>query len=63
MKKENRKIKDRLMIADDIFVEGLKQVFSVRTGEFLGYTGEKHLEEPEPEEQTEVISQNQLSIF
>lgn len=63
MKKEKVKITDRLMQADDLFVEGLKQVFSVRTGEFLGYTGEKHFEEIPEQEEAEQISVNQLTIF
>jgi len=29
--------KDRPMYADDMFLKGVQQVFSVRTGEFIGY--------------------------
>jgi len=45
--------RDMYMEADDMFIDGIRQVFSVRTGEFVGYKGmqvdvETEIE-PEPE--------------
>ena len=57
---------DRTMEAEDMFEDGTLQIFSVRTGERLGYYrpgGEMPAEEPEPQQQQEVKNPNQLSIF
>lgn len=48
--------RDRLMFADDMFWKGTQQVFSVRTGERLGYTGR---DDPEPQQAED---ENQLTL-
>lgn len=56
--------KDRLMKADDLFLDGVKQVFSVRTGNFVGYEGD-HLPEGVVEEEIKVepMDPSQLELF
>lgn len=61
------KTKDRLMFADDMFIDGRQQVFSVRTGDFIGYRDhdcEIDLPDPGPEQEPEkTINENQLTLF
>jgi hypothetical protein len=63
---------DRLMQADDLFEENIQQIFSVRTGNRIGYRGPAGfstgfylpdpppLEEPDPPEPE---NENQLTLF
>lgn len=64
MRKTNN---DRPMFAPDMFVPNLEQVFSVRTGEFIGYhrTGGAipREPEPEPEPEPEQANKDQYSLF
>jgi hypothetical protein len=55
---------DRPMYADDMFRAGVQQVFSVRTGEFLGYSWEpRSWEQAKPGEiEPEPIDTNQLIL-
>ena len=65
---KNNLFKDTNMIAGDMFWDGLIQVFSKKTGKYLGYCwpGQQELfEEPEEieEPQTEAKNKAQLTLF
>jgi len=52
------------MYADDMFLDGVQQVFSVRTGDFIGYRGMIEAEEqPEIPVPIPVKDEAQLSII
>jgi len=57
-------MKDRPMYSPDLLIEGLDQVFSVRTGEFIGYRSN----DPTTQENGQInedndIPTNQLTLF
>ena len=56
---------DRTMKADDLFEKGTKQVFSVRTGIFIGYQREGQglpEETAEQQEIKEIEDENQIKL-
>lgn len=64
---------DRIMEAEDLFNDDINQMFSVRTGRFIGYRDTRENQpteiEPEPEqipepaEAPEIINPQQLTLF
>lgn len=57
------KPKDRIMQADDMFLKGVQQLFSVRTGDFVGYSNGEQIKPPVPGPEKKDRLQLQMELF